>query len=116
MMTGGSSSSSTGGVGSDIELGTRTVHDNGTNTGSGGVKDQVREQIGGVNNAAVGKRCKSMGYRPKHPVALFNSLSGCVIEVIESTEMPLWTAKSGHENALWVDINKVTSSVLGKSR
>jgi len=86
---------------------------------AGGVKDQVREQEES-NKVPVGTRLKhTMGYRPKHPVALFNCLSGCVIEVVESKSMPSWSSdpktggSSNNENALWVDINKVTGSVLG---
>ena len=93
-------------AGGDIEMGGRSD----ATIKSRYVKDQVREQTKG---AGVGERCKNMGFSPKHPVALFNSLSGCVIEVVESKDMPSWSAQSGNENALWVDINKVTSSVLG---
>ena len=79
-------------------------------------EDQVDRQTRG----RVGARYKSMGFRPHHPVALFNSLSGCVIEVVKSERLPQWeavqvqrdgTTKDG--GALWVDISKVTAATLG---
>lgn len=109
----------------DIEMGATTTNRvfnrDRDHHSSEGVKDQVWEQEK-KNHVEVGKRLKHMGYRTKHPVALFNSLSGCVIEVVESKSMPSWSTdkktggSSKNENALWVDINKVTGSVLGRVR
>ncbi|CAB9514084.1 Phospholipid:diacylglycerol acyltransferase [Seminavis robusta] len=74
--------------------------------------DQVKEQLQG----SMGKQFRAMGFQPKHPVALFNSLSGNVIEVIESDRMPHWVAKQPNGadgGALWVDVAKVTSAAIG---
>lgn len=68
-------------------------------------EDQVAKKLG------VGKRFQVNGFTPRRPVALFNSLSGCVVEVVESDSMPKW-AKPGN-GALWVDITKVTGATLG---
>jgi len=78
------------------------------------ITDQVEAQLKASSN--VGAYSKAMGFTPKHPVALFNSLSGNVIEVVESTRMPHWVAKqpNGKDGgALWVDVFKVTSAALG---
>ena len=71
--------------------------------------DQAKVQLDSTKNVA--KYHKAMGFRPKHPVALFNSLSGNVIEVVESQRNPHWATPGA--NALWVDVGKVASAAVG---
>eukprot|EP00591_Stephanopyxis_turris_P004427 CAMPEP_0195522272 /NCGR_PEP_ID=MMETSP0794_2-20130614/20245_1 /TAXON_ID=515487 /ORGANISM="Stephanopyxis turris, Strain CCMP 815" /LENGTH=955 /DNA_ID=CAMNT_0040651987 /DNA_START=156 /DNA_END=3023 /DNA_ORIENTATION=- len=66
--------------------------------------DQVAKMFPGI-----GARAKVNGVKPHYPVALFNSLSGCVVDVIESESMPNWAGKGG----LWLDIAKVTGVTVG---
>ena len=79
--------------------------------------DQVIRQLGALSANNTAKYCRAMGYRPKHPIALFNSLSGNVIEVVESSRKPEWVDRradgTSSGGALWVDVGKVTAATLG---
>jgi hypothetical protein len=71
--------------------------------------DQVAQQF--IRQRQIGKLYRVNGFQPRRPVALFNSLSGCVVEVVESKNCPNWAKENS--NALWVDIAKITGATLG---